>query len=109
MNRRNFLQLAALALAGEGVRRTWPFRVYSLPAQIVAPIEPLDKFLERTMSGIVAEFERQRRLHGLLANDFHMYDTQATFMNIKRTAYPGINPYLPQGYAEKLERVTEWG
>lgn len=37
MNRRNFLQMATLALAGEGLKRCWPFRVYSFPAEIVIP------------------------------------------------------------------------
>lgn len=37
MDRRNFLQLAALALAGKAAERVWPFRVYSIPKEIVAP------------------------------------------------------------------------
>lgn len=35
MDRRNFLQLAALALAGQAAERVWPFRVYSIPKEIV--------------------------------------------------------------------------
>lgn len=31
MNRRNFLQLAALAIAGQAAERVFPFRVYSIP------------------------------------------------------------------------------
>lgn len=37
MNRRNFLQFAALAIAGQAAERVWPFRVYSIPKKIVAP------------------------------------------------------------------------
>jgi|SRR6478609_435765 len=35
MDRRNFLSLAALALAGKAAERAWPFRVYSIPKEIV--------------------------------------------------------------------------
>ncbi|HEV7674372.1 MAG TPA: hypothetical protein VGQ12_07570 [Candidatus Angelobacter sp.] len=35
MNRRNFLQLAALAVAGQAAERVFPFRVYSIPKNIV--------------------------------------------------------------------------
>jgi hypothetical protein len=35
MDRRNFLQLAALAVAGQAAERVWPFRVYSIPKKIV--------------------------------------------------------------------------
>jgi hypothetical protein len=34
MNRRNFLQLATLAIAGQAVERVFPFRVYSIPKKI---------------------------------------------------------------------------
>ena len=37
MNRRNFLSLAALAIAGKAAERVFPFRVYSIPKRIVAP------------------------------------------------------------------------
>lgn len=35
MNRRNFLSLAALAIAGKAAERVFPFRVYSIPKEIV--------------------------------------------------------------------------
>lgn len=35
MDRRNFLQMAALAVAGQAAERVWPFRVYSIPNKIV--------------------------------------------------------------------------
>lgn len=41
MDRRNFLQLAALALAGKAAERVWPFRVYSIPKEIVVA-KPVD-------------------------------------------------------------------
>lgn len=34
MNRRNFLSLAALAIAGKAAERVFPFRVYSIPKEI---------------------------------------------------------------------------
>jgi hypothetical protein len=40
MDRRNFLQLAALALAGKAAERVWPFRVYSIP-KTFAVVPPL--------------------------------------------------------------------
>ena len=35
MDRRNFLQLAALAVAGQAAERVFPFRVYSIPKKIM--------------------------------------------------------------------------
>lgn len=35
MNRRDFLSLAALAIAGKAAERVFPFRVYSIPKKIV--------------------------------------------------------------------------
>jgi hypothetical protein len=45
MDRRNFLQLAALALAGKAAERVWPFRVYSIPKEIALVPSKLDQFL----------------------------------------------------------------
>lgn len=42
MNRRNFLSLAALAVAGQAAQRVWPFRVYSIPKEIVLTPHPFD-------------------------------------------------------------------
>lgn len=42
MNRRNFLQLAALVIAGKSAERVFPFRVYSIPKEIVVVSHPLD-------------------------------------------------------------------
>lgn len=39
MNRRNFLSLAALAIAGKAAERVFPFRVYSIPKEIVIAAE----------------------------------------------------------------------
>jgi hypothetical protein len=37
MDRRNFLSLAALSLAGKAAERVFPFRVYSIPKKIFIP------------------------------------------------------------------------
>jgi hypothetical protein len=59
VNRRNFLSLAALAVAGEAAVRVWPFRVFSIPKEIVAPKEILtpqellDEYMDRLACGMV--------------------------------------------------------
>lgn len=46
MNRRNFLSLAALAVAGQAAERVFPFRVYSIPEKIaIAPDNFMPSFL----------------------------------------------------------------
>ncbi len=42
MNRRSFLNLAALAIAGKAAERVFPFRVYSIPKEIVIAPNPYD-------------------------------------------------------------------
>ena len=56
MNRRNFLQLATMALAGEGLRRVFPFRVYSFPKEI--------KVVPRLTPEMVSVRETVYRMYG---------------------------------------------
>lgn len=69
MNRRNFLQLAALSIAGQAAERVFPFRVYSIPETICAP--KID-------------------LVGLNGADYtHYNSTSGLLMNLRRSPYPG--------------------
>jgi hypothetical protein len=63
MNRRNFLSLAALAIAGKAAERVWPFRVYSIPKEIV--VAKWDQSLMTPPSSfeIPSEFVKAMRLH----------------------------------------------
>jgi hypothetical protein len=44
MDRRGFLSLAVMAVASQAAVRVWPFRVYSIPKEILAPSK-WDQFL----------------------------------------------------------------
>lgn len=95
MNRRNFLQLAALAIAGQAAERVFPFRVYSIPKKIVSAQLPLytgnlcspstrvlnaGQFLpqwphEETLNGILLHF---KRLDTIARNNFRLKQFRRT-------------------------------
>lgn len=57
MNRRSFLQLATMALAAEGVKRAWPFRVYSIPREVrIASRREIEEYLGARAKAAIHEF-----------------------------------------------------
>lgn len=106
MNRRNFLSLAALALAGKAAERVFPFRVDSIPKEIiVAPSITLHLAGE--------EFYRRHLPHFLGGEPPSLYGIPyyATedysghqFMNISRSIHPLYNRQylLWDGASEKF-------
>lgn len=55
MDRRNFLSLACLVVAGKAVERTFPFRVYSIPKEIVVAKFDVFRELLRYQSAVAME------------------------------------------------------
>ncbi len=86
MNRRNFLSLAALAIAGKAAERVFPFRVYSIPKEIVVAPCPITLHLagERFYASLVSEADR---LYGM-----HYYQdvppSIGPWMGLSRSSYP---------------------
>lgn len=83
MERRNFLQLAALALAGQAAQRVWPFRVYSIPKKIV--VAPITCHLagDAFYASLVNEAEG---LFGLPV--YAQYADVVPYMGLSRSMYP---------------------
>lgn len=109
MNRRNFLQFATLAIAGQAAERVFPFRVYSIPKTICAPkIDLVGLNLDQFSGGEITG------LYGLSGDiPSGQLDTCGQFMNISRSPYPG--QCWPRAVAEqrmldhmKLDQEQAW-
>lgn len=96
MNRRNFLQLAALAIAGQAAERVFPFRVYSIPKNIVAPKIDLDGrcLTIEMVRAAVKQFEdnvgMDQRLFGLPGSMPTGLTHSGKYIGLARSPYPGM-------------------
>lgn len=96
MDRRNFLQLACLAVAGKAVERTFPFRVYSIPKEIVVPKPedvPIFQLLQHLPSGFTQYevYTMSGRVQAKFSAPSLLHIDQAIKWAIDHKSYPRID------------------